>query len=144
LAIPPVGSMVPPLPSVAPQIATRTPSQPGVPRPSNDVSPRSAETLRPQPTPTGQRLTIPEPPRSPQPRVTMPDQRWNRLNLAWVVVFFALGCANLFVAFTFHEYWVDFKVFGSLGILVLATIAQIVYIYPYMNTEEAGTSDSKE
>jgi intracellular septation protein len=77
--------------------------------------------------------------------VTMPEQRWTRLNLAWVAVFFGLGCANLFVAFTFHEYWVDFKVFGSLGILVLATIAQIFYIYPYMNTdEEAGTSDSKE
>jgi intracellular septation protein len=76
--------------------------------------------------------------------VTMPDTRWNRLNLAWVVVFFGLGCANLFVAFTFHEYWVDFKVFGSLGILVLATIAQIFYIYPYLNTEEASAPDSKE
>ena len=50
----------------------------------------------------------------------------------------------LFVAFTFHEYWVDFKVFGSLGILVLATIAQIFYIYPYLNTDEAKATDSKD
>ncbi len=76
--------------------------------------------------------------------VTMPEARWTRLNLAWVVVFFALGCANLFVAFTFHEYWVDFKVFGSLGILVLATIAQIFYIYPYLNSDESAASDVKE
>ncbi len=71
--------------------------------------------------------------------VTMPQSRWNRLNLAWVVMFFALGSANLYVAFTFHEYWVDFKVWGSMGILVVATIAQMLYIYPYLNTEEPET-----
>jgi tetratricopeptide (TPR) repeat protein len=76
--VPPAGSIVPPLPAVNPNIATRTPSQPGVPRPSNDVSPRTSETLRPQPTPTGQRVTIPEQRRSlniPEPRPTQPDQR---------------------------------------------------------------------
>ena len=76
--------------------------------------------------------------------VTMPQERWNRLNLAWVLVFFTVGTANLFVAFTFHAYWVDFKVFGSLAILVLATLAQIAYIYPYLNSDEAGTADPKE
>jgi intracellular septation protein len=76
--------------------------------------------------------------------VTMPQSRWNRLNLAWVVVFFALGAANLFVAFTFHEYWVDFKVFGSLGILLVATAAQIFYIYPYLNPDEAEATSSKD
>lgn len=75
--------------------------------------------------------------------VTMPQERWNRLNLAWVFVFFVVGTANLFVAFTFHEYWVDFKVFGSLAILVTATIAQIAYIYPYLNTDEDGSTDPK-
>jgi intracellular septation protein len=70
--------------------------------------------------------------------VTMPQARWNRLNLAWVLVFFAVGTANLFVAFTFHEYWVDFKVFGSLAILVVATVAQIFYIYPYLNPDPTG------
>jgi intracellular septation protein len=69
--------------------------------------------------------------------VKMPEQRWTRLNLAWAFVFFAVGTSNLFVAFTFHDYWVDFKVFGSMGILILASIAQIFYIYPYLETEEA-------
>lgn len=71
--------------------------------------------------------------------VTMPQERWNKLNLAWVFVFLLVGTANLAVAFTFHEYWVDFKVFGSLAILVVATIAQIFYIYPYLNGDEAET-----
>lgn len=73
--------------------------------------------------------------------VTMPDARWSTLNLAWVVVFFLVGTANLVVAFTFHEYWVDFKVFGSLAILLLATVAQIFYIYPYLDDPEAAEVD---
>lgn len=76
--------------------------------------------------------------------VTMPQERWNRLNLAWVLVFFAVGTANLFVAFTFHEYWVDFKVFGSLAILVAATVAQIAYIYPYLNSDESAAPETKD
>ena len=76
--------------------------------------------------------------------VTMPQARWNRLNLAWVFVFLAVGTANLFVAFTFHEYWVDFKVFGSLGILVIATVAQIFYIYPYLTPDAAGATEPKD
>ena len=68
--------------------------------------------------------------------VQMPDARWLRLNLAWALVFLLVGTSNLFVAFTFHDYWVDFKVFGSMGILLLASIAQIFYIYPYLEPEE--------
>ena len=67
--------------------------------------------------------------------VTMPDARWKTLNQAWALVFFIVGTANLFVAFTFPAYWVDFKVFGSFGLLLLASGAQIAYIYPYMNVE---------
>ena len=66
--------------------------------------------------------------------VSMPDTRWTRLNLAWVLVFFVVGCTNLLVAFTYHEYWVDFKVFGSMGMLILASIGQMFYIYPYLQT----------
>jgi len=73
--------------------------------------------------------------------VNMPEPRWIRLNMAWVLIFVAVGSANLFVAFTFHDYWVDFKVFGSFAILLLATVAQIFYIYPYLIPDE--NSDDK-
>jgi intracellular septation protein len=77
--------------------------------------------------------------------VSMPDTRWTRLNLAWVLVFFVVGCTNLFVAFTYHEYWVDFKVFGSMGMLILASIGQMFYIYPYLQTEtEAAENQPKK
>lgn len=73
--------------------------------------------------------------------VTMPEERWTRLNLGWVLTFFIVGAANLFVAFKFHDYWVDFKVFGSFALLLIATIAQIVYIYPYLEQEETAAQD---
>lgn len=72
--------------------------------------------------------------------VTMPDERWKRLNFAWAGVFLFVGTANLFVAFTFPDYWVDFKVFGSLAILLVASVAQIFWFYPYM---EADKDDEK-
>lgn len=74
--------------------------------------------------------------------VDMPDARWTRLNLAWAAVFFIVGAANLFVAFTFHEYWVDFKVFGSMAILLVATVAQLFYIYPYLIADDAAVDST--
>lgn len=68
--------------------------------------------------------------------VTLPEQNWKRLNLAWAGVFFFLGCANLFVAFTFHDYWVDFKVFGSMAILLLFSVGQMFYLWPYLEAQE--------
>ncbi|MEI7949640.1 MAG: inner membrane-spanning protein YciB [Gammaproteobacteria bacterium] len=76
--------------------------------------------------------------------VTMPNARWKKLNQAWALVFFIVGSANLFVAFTFPAYWVDFKVFGSLGLLLLASIAQIAYIYPYMNSDPGNDPEKPE
>lgn len=76
--------------------------------------------------------------------VKMPAHRWKRLNFGWALTFFVVGTANLFVAFNFHEYWVDFKVFGSFGLLLIATVAQIFYIYPYMEADETGAKDAKQ
>lgn len=60
--------------------------------------------------------------------VELPDSTWTKLNIAWIVFFLVLGSTNLFVAFTFHEIWVDFKVFGSLGMTLVFLIAQGVFI----------------
>lgn len=76
--------------------------------------------------------------------VDMPEQRWARLNLGWVAVFLLVGTANLFVAFTFHDYWVEFKVFGSMGMLLVATVAQIFYIYPYLTPDEPATDKNED
>ncbi|MBD9484650.1 septation protein A [Pseudomonas sp. PDM14] len=67
--------------------------------------------------------------------VSLPQQIWTRLNIAWIVFFIFSGCANLFVAFTFHDIWVDFKVFGSLGMTVLFLVAQGVYLARHMHDD---------
>ncbi len=68
--------------------------------------------------------------------VEMPQHAWRRLNFAWAYFFIFLGTINLFVAFTFHEYWVDFKVFGSMGLIFLFIIGQTFYLMPYLQEDE--------
>ena len=74
--------------------------------------------------------------------IQLPQAIWTRLNLAWIAFFVFSGCANLFVAFTFHDIWVDFKVFGSLGMTVLFLVAQGVYLARHIHDD--ATQQSKD
>lgn len=61
--------------------------------------------------------------------IQLPNQVWSRLNLAWILFFVGSGIANLYVAFNFDEAtWVNFKLFGMLGLTLLFVIAQSVYL----------------
>ncbi|MAS23894.1 MAG: septation protein A [Oceanospirillaceae bacterium] len=69
--------------------------------------------------------------------MTLPDHVWTRLSYAWVAFFVVSGLANLYVAYTFsEELWVDFKLFGLLGLTILFIIGQSLFLYRYMNHEE--------
>ena len=64
-----------------------------------------------------------------QKQLTLPEIAWARLNQAWAGFFAFMGAANLFVAFNFStDIWVDFKLFGSLGLMLLFILAQSVYL----------------
>ena len=59
----------------------------------------------------------------------LPKSIWSRLNLAWVAFFVVVGIVNLYVAYNFsEEIWVDFKLFGMLGLTILFIILQGLYI----------------
>ncbi len=61
--------------------------------------------------------------------VTLPREGWKRLTLAWVAFFFFLGAANLYVAFHYGEAtWVNFKLFGMMGLTLLFVIGQGFYL----------------
>ena len=76
--------------------------------------------------------------------LTLPDTVWSRLNVAWIAFFLFCGAANLFVAFTFQDYWVDFKVFGSLGMTVLFLVAQGVYLSRHLHDSDPTTPKPEE
>ena len=61
--------------------------------------------------------------------VSVPLLIWQRLNYIWISFFIGIGLLNLFVAFNFSEdTWVDFKLFGMLGITFVFIILQGFYI----------------
>lgn len=65
--------------------------------------------------------------------VQLPSTIWRRLNLLWTLFFITLGFANLFVVYTFDtETWVNFKLFGLLGLTVLFAIGQSIYLSRYI------------
>ena len=69
--------------------------------------------------------------------VTLPAAIWLRLNMSWVVFFIALGAINLVVVYNFDtDTWVNFKLFGMLGLTVLFVIAQGIYMSRYMDPVE--------
>ncbi len=75
--------------------------------------------------------------------VHLPPAAWQRLSLAWIAFFAAMGLLNLFVAFRFStDTWVNFKLFGGLGLMLLFTLAQGFYIARHLEPEESGDSKS--
>ncbi len=61
--------------------------------------------------------------------VTLDDANWKRLNLMWVGFFLVAGALNLMVAYRFDEAtWVNFKLFGLMGLTLVFALAQGVWI----------------
>ena len=66
----------------------------------------------------------------------LPPLIWVRLNLAWAVFFMSMGVINLIVAFNFAtDTWVNFKLFGLLGLTLVFVIAQGFYLVRYLETD---------
>jgi intracellular septation protein len=69
--------------------------------------------------------------------LTLERPVWNRLNLMWSVFFAIMGAANLYVARTFDQNtWVNFKLFGMLGLTVLFVLIQGVWLSSKLPSEQ--------
>jgi intracellular septation protein len=69
--------------------------------------------------------------------IQLPDAVWLRLNTSWVVFFMAMGFANLYVVYNFDtDTWVNFKLFGLLGLTFAFVILQAIYLARHIKTEE--------
>jgi intracellular septation protein len=70
-------------------------------------------------------------------QVRLPDPVWARLNWSWVTFFVLMGGANLFVAFRFTtDQWVNFKLFGATGLMLLFMIGQALFLARHVQEEK--------
>jgi intracellular septation protein len=83
----------------------------------------------------------------------LPDAVWSRLNWSWVAFFAFMGVANLYVAFVFsrdfcapvldvlekmnceNNIWVNFKLFGGMGLMLLFVVAQALFLARYVENK---------
>lgn len=68
-----------------------------------------------------------------------PDAIWRRLNWSWIAFFVFMGFANLAVAFAFSlstEVWVNFKLFGGMGLMFVFAIVQALLLSKYIEEKK--------
>lgn len=65
--------------------------------------------------------------------ITLPEIIWSRLSWLWILFFILSGVANLYVAFNYDEdTWVNFKLFGLMGMTIAFIVLQGYYISRYL------------
>lgn len=69
--------------------------------------------------------------------IELPAVVWRRLNLLWVGNFAVLGLVNIYVVYNFSETaWVNFKLYGMLGLTLLMALIQGIWIARYLPEEQ--------
>ncbi|MFM9914986.1 MAG: septation protein A [Rhizobacter sp.] len=70
-------------------------------------------------------------------QVRLPDPVWARLNMAWIAFFVAMGVLNRYVAWRYStDTWVNFKLFGSMGLMIVFMVAQGFYLSRHLEPDE--------
>jgi intracellular septation protein len=69
-------------------------------------------------------------------QMELPDAAWRVTNWTWIVFFAVMGALNLWVAFNFDtDTWVNFKLFGGLGLMAVFVVGQALYLQRYMKAD---------
>ena len=75
----------------------------------------------------------------------LPAHAWQRLNISWIAFFAAMGVLNLLVAYSFStDTWVNFKLFGGIGLMLLFTVAQGMYMARFVQPEADEADAAKK
>ena len=71
--------------------------------------------------------------------------QWVRLNHLWIGFFLVVGAVNLFVAYNFsEEFWVNFKLFGMLGLTIVFVVIQSIWLTHAMRKKEVAQNDREQ
>lgn len=72
-------------------------------------------------------------------QMELPEAAWRTMNWSWTGFFLVMGVVNLWVAYTFStDAWVNFKLFGGIGLMAVFVIGQALYLSRYMKEPEAA------
>jgi intracellular septation protein len=76
-------------------------------------------------------------------QMELPAPAWSRLNASWGGFFVFMGIANLLVAFNFStDDWVNFKLFGSMGLMLVFVIGQSMMLTRYLDKDDLDKEDA--
>ena len=77
-------------------------------------------------------------------QLQLPDAIWLKLNWAWSAFFAVMGALNIWIAYHFDtDTWVNFKLFGGMGLMVVFVIAQAIYMSRYLPQDGAEKKDQQ-
>lgn len=70
-------------------------------------------------------------------KISLPVKAWTHLNIAWSCFFLFLGALNVYVLYHYNtNAWVNFKLFGTLGLTLIFTIAQAFYMSKHIQPDQ--------
>lgn len=77
--------------------------------------------------------------------IELPAAIWRRLNYAWVAFFALMGAMNIYIAYRFDtNTWVNFKLFGGMGITLVFVILQAVYLSKHLAEDDITSASPKQ
>ena len=78
-------------------------------------------------------------------QLALPDDIWQKLLWSWTVFFLVKGGLNLWVAYQFDtDTWVNYKLFGSMGIMLLFVLGQGVYLSRHVTSDSDAAEPKPE
>lgn len=77
-------------------------------------------------------------------QLQLPDHAWLTLNWGWTGFFAVMGILNLWVAYTFDtDTWVNFKMFGGIGLMLLFVVGQALYMSRFMKESDSKSQQER-
>jgi len=74
-------------------------------------------------------------------KISLPEKIWSNLNSSWAVFFAIMGIINLYVAYNYStDTWVNFKLFGSTGLMLVFVVLQGIMLGKYITENEGNNT----